>query len=323
MKIGPVSLPIVKSRSAGSVPELPGDRFDASPPSSQSFNPWSVALAGAGVLASCTATQASAVTEIAPQATDPAIPQARGPHLAYLPQATPNGYLLLSLGGTNSLPSDFRAFDTVAAEQGFAALALDYPNTVITTSCKTSPEPDPCTLFRQEIATGDPVSQLVEVSPDNSIEHRLEALLAYQAKQDPEHFGQFYNESGPVWSKIVVVGHSQGSGHAAYLAKRHPLQAVIMLAGPQDTTAAGPASWVSAPGATPPERFLSLLHRDDFFGSESQLDIARILRQDPAASASASGPVVMSDQPVTDPHMSVISPIFTGVWQNLLKQAVE
>ena len=281
-------------------------------------------MAGACVVASCSASNATeAVTEIAPQDTDPAITQARGPHLAYLPQTTPNGYLLLSLGGTNSLPSDFKAFDTVAAEQGFTALALDYPNTVITTSCKTSPEPDPCTLFRQEIATGQPVSQLVEVAPENSIEHRLDALLAYQAKHDPEHFGQFYNENGPVWNKIVVVGHSQGSGHAGYLAKRHPLQAAIMLAGPQDTTDAGPASWVSSPSATPPERFLSLLHRDDFFGSQSQLNIARILRQDPAASASPNGPVVVSDQPVADPHMSVISPVFTGVWQNLLEQAID
>lgn len=270
------------------------------------------------------------VTEIAPSATDPLISQARGPHLALVdPQVEPNGYLLLSLGGTNSIPSDFLSFDRQAAQNGYSVLALDYPNTVITTTCRTSPQPDACTLFREEIVAGEQVSDLVEVDRNNSIEHRLESLLRYQADRDPERFGAFITENGPAWEKIVVVGHSQGSGHAGFLAKKHPMQAAILLAGPQDMTAAGPASWMSAPGATPSDRFLSFLHRDDFFDSSSQLDAVRVLRNDPQASPilvdhqAPDSPIIMSKAKVRDPHMSVIGSEFSDIWQSLLQQAAQ
>lgn len=270
------------------------------------------------------------IKEISPQQTDPAITQARGPHIALVDsRALPNGHLLISLGGTNSLPSDFLPFNEVAAQEGYAVLALDYPNTVITTSCKTSPEPDPCTLFRREIVSGEQVSQLVEVDQANSIENRLESLLRYQAEHDPENFAQFMTESGPAWDKIVIVGHSQGSGHAAFLAKQHPLEGVILLAGPQDTTAAGPASWLSAASATEPEDYLSFLHRDDFFNSGTQLEAVRLLREDPQGAVSVvdyqspTGPIVMSTAEVRDPHMSVITPQYREIWQGLLQRAIQ
>lgn len=269
-------------------------------------------------------------TRIDPSATDPAITQARGPHLAVVDtEAQPNGLLLLSIGGTNSIPSDFLPFDRVAAKQGYSVLALDYPNTVITTACKTSPQPDPCTLFRREIVGGEQVSDLVQVDRNNSIEHRLEALLRYQAKVDPQHYGQFVNEDGPVWNKIVVVGHSQGSGHAGFLAKKHPMQGAILLAGPQDTTAAGPASWMAAPGATAPDHFYAFMHQDDFFDSSSQLSAVRLIREEPAATPSRVDhqaphtPIIMTDAKVRDPHMSVIGPEFADIWQSLLQQAAQ
>ena len=275
------------------------------------------------------AVESVSVTEILSPLTDPSIPVARGPSLAVVDHsATPNGHLLLSLGGTNSYPKDFLAFDRVAAAQGYSVLALDYPNTVITTSCKTSPQPDPCTLFREEIVTGEQVSDLVEVDRSNSIEHRLTALLRYQADQEPERFAEFLKDGQPNWSKIVVVGHSQGSGHAGYLAKKHSMKAAILLAGPQDTTDAGPASWMSAPSLTPPDRYLSFTHQGDFFDSSSQLAAVRLLREEPTAQPALiehqnpDRPIVMSHAEVRDPHMSVITPQFEEVWSGLLEQAV-
>jgi pimeloyl-ACP methyl ester carboxylesterase len=274
--------------------------------------------------------QAISVTEIEAPLTDPSITVARGPNLAIVDSgATPNGYLLLSLGGTNSYPKDFLAFDKVAASQGYSVLALDYPNTVITTSCKTSPQPDPCTLFREEIVRGEQVSDLVRVDRTNSIENRLAALLKYQAEQDPEHYADFLRDGQPDWSRIVVVGHSQGSGHAGFLAKNHPMRAAILLAGPQDTTDAGPASWMSAPSQTAPDRYLSFTHKDDFFDSSSQLAAVRLLREDPGANATLidhqdpNQPIVMSNAEVRDAHMSVITPQFEDVWSGLLRQAVK
>ena len=303
----------------------------------------SLAAAGAGILtggisassavadipAQETLVETTMVTEIPVSATDSSITQARGPHYAVTDDSVPqNGYLLLSLGGTNSLPKDFLEFDKTAARQGFVSLALDYPNTVITTSCKHSTQPDACTLFREEINSGAQVSELVEVDQNNSIERRLDAALRYQAIQDPEHFAQFVNEDGPAWDKIVVVGHSQGSGHAGYLAKKHPMQGVILLAGPQDTTDAGPASWLSAPSATDPDNYLAFLHKDDFFGSELQLNAVRTLRENPNESGalvdfeSPNSDIVVSDAEVRDGHMSVITPQFTEIWAGLLQRSI-
>lgn len=301
-----------------------------------------LALAGAGLITGATAANGAPevvsvaenpigevmIAEIPASLTDPSISVARGPNLAIVdPNAVPNGLLLVSLGGTNSLPKDFTAFDTLAARQGYSVLALDYPNTVITTSCKTSPQPDPCTLFRREIVSGEQVSDLVEVDRTNSIENRLEKLLQYQAEQDPEHYADFLRDGKPDWSRIVLVGHSQGSGHAGFLAKQHQTRGAILLAGPQDTTDAGPASWMSSPGATSPDRYFSFLHKGDFFGSESQLAAVRLLREDPNAEAFLVGhespdqPIVMSEAEVRDPHMSVITPEFEEIWSGLLQRA--
>jgi len=274
-------------------------------------------------LAEATEVKALSVSE-----TDPRISQARGPHYVVTnPEVESNGLLLLSLGGTNSYPKDFLEFDKTAAQEGYVALALDYPNTVITTACRTSPQPDPCTLFREEINSGAEVSDLVEVDQLNSIEHRLEAALRHQAEHDPENFGAFVNADGPVWEKIVVVGHSQGAGHAGYLAKKHPMQGAILLAGPQDTTDAGPASWLSAPSATEPSRYFGFLHARDFFGMEKQLDAIRTLRESPEENGdrvgfeAPDGPVAVTEAELGDAHMSVINPGFTEIWQGLLGQA--
>lgn len=213
-----------------------------------------------------------------------------------------NGFLLVSLGGTGSRPEDLEAFDLQAAEMGYRVIALDYPNSVISTACRESKQPDAFDHFRAEIVQGKPESELVEVDRAHSIEGRLESVLGELSAADPSW-------KAFDWSKTVVVGHSQGSGHAAYLGKLHPLQAVIMLAGPQDNG----AGWLRQPGQTPGVNYLSFLHRQDVFGVNLQLGTIRDL--------GGFEPVV-TDEAVPDAHMSVIDPRFRGVWSGLLKQAL-
>ncbi len=260
-----------------------------------------------------------------PEQTDPSIKSAKGPHLTVFDDRfEPNGLLLVSLAGTNCDSAYMLAFDGVAAREGYTALALDYPNTVLTTDCDTSPEDDPHTRFRQEIVTGQSVSDLVEVDQSNSIENRLEAALRHQVQADLERFSPFLDEDGPVWERIVLAGHSQGAGHAAYLAKTHPVQAALMLAGPQDSDE---ASWLHQPSATTPDRFYSFLHCQDDFGSQHQLQLSRILRHQPDLEPDqvqrepSSAPVVVTCDRVRKPHMAVLLPRFAEVWRGLLGQA--
>ncbi len=222
-----------------------------------------------------------------------------GPHLAYWDDEKSNGLLLVSLGGTNSRPSDLEAFDRQAVELGYKVLALDYPNQVISTACRDSKQPDAFDHFREEIVEGKPTSDLVEVDRANSIEGRLQsALEQLQWSQD--------------WRKIVVVGHSQGSGHAAYLGKIHPLRGVIMLAGPQDDG----ARWLSRPGETDPLNYVGLLHQSDFFDAKRQAQAIATLRQGKLSPHS----LIISQETVDDAHMSVIQPQFQEVWRQLLGQ---
>lgn len=239
------------------------------------------------------------VVEIDPAKTGPGIRQATGPHLAiHDSEATPNGFTLISLGGTNSNPRELLEFDRLAAAMGYRVLALDYLNSVISTDCKTDKE---FLAFRQEIVEGRPVSELVQVDEANSIENRLKHALDYLGWDED-------------WSRIVVVGHSQGAGHAAYLGKLHPLQAVLMLAGPQDTTANGPAEWLKKPGATAPARFWGFLHKQDSFGCEKQMEAIRALRI-------SSGPsMLLTDKKVKDPHVDVLLPVFREQWEALLSK---
>lgn len=223
--------------------------------------------------------------------------QSVGSNVAYWDDQKSNGLVLVSLGGTNSRPGDLEAFDRLAAELGYRVLALDYPNHVISTACRDSKQPDAFDHFREEIVEGKPTSELVEVDRAQSIEGRLEsALTQLQWPRD--------------WSKMVVVGHSQGSGHAAYLGKIHPLRGVIMLAGPQDEG----ARWLARPGQTDPLNYVGLLHEKDFFDSQRQARAISTLRQgktDPQA-------LIISQETVEDAHMSVIEPAFQEIWRGLL-----
>ncbi|MBX3166513.1 MAG: hypothetical protein KF760_03835 [Candidatus Eremiobacteraeota bacterium] len=227
------------------------------------------------------------------------VEQAVGPHQAYWDDEKSNGLILVSLGGTNSRPTDLEAFNRQAVELGYKVLALAYPNTVISTACRDSKQPDAFDRFRESIVEGKPTSELVEVDRANSIEGRLQsALTQLQWPQD--------------WSKMVVVGHSQGSGHAAYLGKLHRLRGVIMLAGPQDDG----ARWLSRPGQTDPLNYVGFLHEKDFFEVKRQARAITTLRQGKLSPQS----LIISRETVDDPHVSVIQPQFQEVWRQLLGQ---
>lgn len=262
-----------------------------------------------------------------------------GPHLAYLDTSVDTtGYLLLSFAGTGSPAHQFNRIHRLAAELGFVGLALDYPNHVITTTCRNQVESDPTEpncfdAFRAEIMTGQDLSKLVQVNPANSIESRIQDALQTLKQQHPERWSRFINEDGtPYWQRIVVVGHSQGAGHAAYLAKRHPLHAVLMSAGPQDhRPRTGPAPWILSESETTPSRYFSFLHREDFFGSESQILLGRHLRKEPEAKIAViktkidsdeNAPILVTKQKVNDAHNSMVTEDFDGVWQHLLKRTL-
>lgn len=82
--------------------------------------------------------------------------------------------------------------------------------------------------------TGEDVSPLVSVNAANSITGRLVSLLTYLNSNFPtEGWGQYLTNGQPRWDLITVAGHSQGGGHAGYLAKLVSLDRAVTPLDPQ------------------------------------------------------------------------------------------
>lgn len=242
----------------------------------------------------------------------------RGNHRAFWDQGVPSqGLLLVSLGGTHSLPSDFRSFDQLAATMGFDVLAVDYDNHVISTTCKDSSDDLCFDRFREEVVLGNSVSPLLEVDRPNAISTRITDILKNLKQADSARWSRYFHHNQVQWNKVVVVGHSQGSGHAVYLGKKFRLHGVLMFAGPQDrfSDESRTVAWIEKPGRTPGDRHYGFLHEQDFFGASGQLRAARKL----LGSTPVHQHVIVTNEEVRDPHMSVITPQFKNVWIKLLQ----
>jgi hypothetical protein len=207
--------------------------------------------------------------DIDPLLTSSAISSNFAPHVAINPDPSvpAKGRLFIMLPGTDAVPRFYRFILRTGAPRGYHAIGLTYPNDqAIGDICSNSTVADCAGLARNEVITGTDSSPLVNVNPANSIAGRLIALLTYLAATFPnEGWGQYLINGQPNWSVITVAGHSQGSGHAAYLAKLQNLDRSVMFSGPSDVGIApgSPAPWLSLPNITPASRQYGFTHVAD------------------------------------------------------------
>jgi len=66
-----------------------------------------------------------------------------------------------------------------------------------------------------------------------------------------------------LWQRTVVVGHSQGAGHALLLSQQRSLAGAVMIAGPADAWDGQPAPWTRQAFQTEPSRRLLMVHAQD------------------------------------------------------------
>ncbi|WP_016949475.1 hypothetical protein [Anabaena sp. PCC 7108] len=210
--------------------------------------------------------------EVAPLSTDPAINDWLDPHYVVIDQsANLRNKLFVFFPGSFGNPSRQKLITQFAAKQGYHAINLNYPNSwTVDRLCRKNSAPDCYAKVRQEIIEGKDYSPLVNISPANSIENRMLKLLQYLNQQYPQQgWSQYFNKDMIKWDLVVVSGHSQGGGHAAMLGKQHRVARVIMLAAPADYSVVSSvvsgqiASWLAAPGQTPPERYYGFAHIKD------------------------------------------------------------
>ena len=195
---------------------------------------------------------------------------------------TGNGKLLLFIGGTGSQAKNYTAIPKLAANLGFHAISIAYPNSLAAAqACAGSSDSLCFDSFRQEVCYGTPVSSKVSVDTLNSISMRLVKLLQYLSLTDPSGgWGQFLSGAVPAWSNITVSGHSQGSGHALYFAGTQPCSRLLMFSGANDYSVyySRTAHWIRSSFKTPANRYFSFLTLNDEVESyASQYEVLRSL----------------------------------------------
>ncbi len=184
-------------------------------------------------------------------------------HFTAIDTARANGFLYVHLPGSGGLPENSLTIVRHAASLGFHAVSLAYPNwpsvQELTSAGGDASAPG---SVREERLFGHDVSPLVQVDVANSVTNRLVRLVEHLHDVHPdEGWDAYVGDDGPVWSWILVGGHSQGAGHAAYLAQEFRLAGVAMFGGPGDFVAGlGVADWVFRPLATPVGRLYGFVH---------------------------------------------------------------
>lgn len=214
---------------------------------------------------------------IEPTETDPDISESNARHYVANPPEAGRQELFVFFLGTGGLPVNYTEIVDHAAGLGYHALALSYVNdeSINFDLCAFSEDPECHANARREIKEGVDLSDAIEVAFVNSIDHRLERLISYLHENYPdESWIQFLTESGAIrWSRVAVAGHSQGAGHAGFIAKNHVAVRAVLFAGADVVFGqARPASWVSWPSATPASRIYGFTHA---FDQTPSLEISR------------------------------------------------
>ena len=174
--------------------------------------------------------------EIRPSQTDPVLVGWDEPHHVCTPSDPENsdGRLFLFFPGTGATPGDYTLLTQEAAHAGLHAIALRYPNdkSVNLQLCPFSLDDDCHGKIRAETLTGVDASPLIDVDAANSISGRLVRLLESLSVEHPEEgWDRFLTTDGAIdWEHIVVSGHSQGAGHAAFVAYQHAVDHAVLFA---------------------------------------------------------------------------------------------
>lgn len=175
--------------------------------------------------------------------------------------------LLLFIGGSFSIPKDYSLFCNHSASIGLDVVSRSYPNDVATAPLGSSSDMLVFDHYRQELCFGTPVSSAVTIDTLHSVNMRAIKLVQYLTITYPEqHWGQYLTTQNTLkWDKVIVAGHSQGSGHACYLAKKNLTDRVVMFSGPNDYSSyfVHAAHWLRQPGVTPTGKHFALLHLQD------------------------------------------------------------
>lgn len=205
--------------------------------------------------------------EIVPSSIDSRVAAFDEPNVVLIDKATPaDRPLVVFFSGTKGRPKNAMDLLRFAAGRGYRVVGLEYDDVpAVQQLCPSDPDPVCAAAFRamRVFGEGGPASPVTN-PPEETIVARLSALLKMLDKQYPdESWGSYLEAGAPRWSRIIVCGLSQGAGMAAFIAKRTLVARAVLFSSPWDYTGLDqtPAPWLSAPSATPPDRWFAAYHR--------------------------------------------------------------
>ncbi len=253
---------------------------------------------------------------VLPSSTNPFISSYNNEHeVCFDNRSTLLNKLFVFLPGTTGSPSYYKLIVKKAAALGYHAIGLTYPNNSdLYTSAATNSDLGEFGRCRQEIFDGTDQTAGVNVNTDNCIKNRLLRLLSYlQLTYPNQNWGQYIFNNDINWSKCVLAGHSQGGGHAFYIAKQVSVDRAISFSSIDwNSNLGASASWVSQPGATPISKFYSFNGiRDQIFAyGNVQTQLSEMGIQGPAVSIDSNMPPYNNSHMLTTAATPFISVLF-------------
>lgn len=247
--------------------------------------------------------------------------------------------LLLFLAATGHHPSQYRDFLSAAREAGYHVLALDYWNNGRSVERTCGTDAGCYTAVQRNRLDGSDPTTFSSVNPANSIVSRLRESLRHLQRVDVAgHWQQYLSGGGIDWANVVVAGHSQGGGEAAYISHIHAVRGVLMFSSPVDSDNGVNASWMSSRGETPASRMYGFDDSGDVFNARVVASwnalgmggLSAIANADAAIPAGSHELVSHRDlgtpgaahlRNITDAVPFVDGkPVFEAVWKWMLKQ---
>jgi predicted esterase len=214
--------------------------------------------------------------EISPTDTDERIQRYTQNNIAMFKHGVaPKATLLVFFSGTGGTPMSGWPFMEAGANAGYRVIGLQYDNGLsVPQTCGKNPDVTCSDRFREKRIFGDGVSNEIDDLPAESVVNRLTKLLQYlDAHHHKEGWGQYMRNREIDWERIVVSGHSQGGGVAAYIAKKEVVARVIVLSGAWDRVEdiKQLAPWVTSKSVTAADRWYGAYHE-----KESKADAMKI-----------------------------------------------
>jgi predicted esterase len=271
---------------------------------------------------------------VTPSSTDTAIHRFDEPHYVVFDRRTPaTAPLLVFMPGTGGRPQGTTEFANLAARQGYRVIGLEYTDTpAVQEICPRAPDPRCSEKVRQKRIFGDDVTSMIDDRPEESIVHRLTALLVALQRDHPTDGWEGYLANGqPNWPRIAVSGLSQGAGMAAYIAQRTRVARVILFSSPWDNYGRNHtlAPWVTrGSGETPPELWFAAYHEREATAPIIALaysalgiprDHVRVFTLEHSAAAAGNNPYhpsVVGNRPT--PRLADGTPAYLEEWRFLL-----